>query len=125
MPDGTTQHLNGDVSSPLEPTIEDYFSEDRVFPPSDEFRSQAVMSEAGVYERAEADRRGFWAEQAGALDWFRPWSSVLEWDPSFARWLDGRTLVSEGRVLGDTTTLAESAVVDEIRRWAATAPTDE
>ena len=26
-----------------------------------------------VYKRAERDWRGFWAEQAGALDWFRPW----------------------------------------------------
>ena len=31
--------------------------------------------------------------------------------------------VAEGRVLGDTTTLADPAVVDEIRRLAATAPT--
>jgi acetyl-CoA synthetase len=33
--------------------------------------------------------------------------------------------VAEGRVLGDTTTLADPAVVDEIRRLAATAPADE
>jgi acetyl-CoA synthetase len=33
--------------------------------------------------------------------------------------------VAEGRVLGDTTTLADTAVVDEIRRLAATSPTDE
>ena len=33
--------------------------------------------------------------------------------------------VAEGRVLGDTTTLADPAVVDEIRRLAAAAPTDE
>jgi acetyl-CoA synthetase len=33
--------------------------------------------------------------------------------------------VAEGRILGDTTTLADPAVVDEIRRLAATAPTEE
>ncbi len=33
--------------------------------------------------------------------------------------------VAEGRVLGDTTTLADPAVVEEIRRLAATAPADE
>jgi acetyl-CoA synthetase len=33
--------------------------------------------------------------------------------------------VAEGRVLGDTTTLADPAVVEEIRRLAATSPTDE
>ena len=33
--------------------------------------------------------------------------------------------VAEGRVLGDTTTLADPAVVEEIRRLAAMAPADE
>jgi acetyl-CoA synthetase len=33
--------------------------------------------------------------------------------------------VADGRVLGDTTTLADPAVVEEIRRLAATAPTEE
>ena len=33
--------------------------------------------------------------------------------------------VADGRMLGDTTTLADPAVVDEIRRLAATSPTDE
>jgi len=33
--------------------------------------------------------------------------------------------VAEGRVLGDTTTLADPAVVEEIRRLAATSPGEE
>jgi acetyl-CoA synthetase len=33
--------------------------------------------------------------------------------------------VAEGRNLGDTTTLADPAVVEEIRRLAATSPTEE
>jgi acetyl-CoA synthetase len=33
--------------------------------------------------------------------------------------------VAEGRVLGDTTTLADASVVEEIRRLAATSPTEE
>ena len=40
-------------------TIEDYFSEDRSFPPSEQFVSQAVMPDPAVYGRAEADWRGF------------------------------------------------------------------
>jgi acetyl-CoA synthetase len=78
-------------SSP-EATIEDYLSEDREFPASDQFRAQAVVSDPAIYERAEADWRGFWAEQAGALDWFKPWDTVLQWDLPFARWFDGGTL---------------------------------
>jgi acetyl-CoA synthetase len=33
--------------------------------------------------------------------------------------------VAEGRDLGDTTTLADASVVDEIKRRAATSPTEE
>ena len=83
---------DGDQPPGAAATIEDYFSEDRVFPPSDAFRHDAVLSDPGIYERAEADWTGFWAEQAGSLDWFRPWDRVLEWDLPFARWFDGGTL---------------------------------
>ncbi len=92
MPDGTAGHQGETASRSGEATIEDYFSEDRVFPPSEAFQAEAVLADAGVYQRAESDWRGFWAEQAGALDWFRPWDSVLEWDLPFARWFDGGTL---------------------------------
>ncbi len=75
-----------------EPTIEDYFTEDRVFPPPPGFRENAVVADPGVY--GEATRLGpdFWAQQAGSLDWFRTWDTVLEWDLPFARWFDGGTL---------------------------------
>ena len=92
MPDGPVRHQSGGAPPPAEATIEDYFTEDREFPPSDEFRNQAVAGDPGVYGRAEADWQGFWAEQAGALDWFRPWDTVLQWDLPFARWFDGGTL---------------------------------
>ena len=92
MPDGAAGHQGESASRPVEATIEDYFSEDRVFAPSPEFQAGAVLADADVYQRAESDWRGFWAEQAGALDWFRHWDSVLEWDLPFARWFDGGTL---------------------------------
>ncbi len=81
MPDDARGRPSDPPAVPAGATIEDYFSEDRVFPPSDEFRRQAVVADPGVYERAGADWEGFWAEQAGTLDWFRPWDSVVEWDP--------------------------------------------
>jgi acetyl-CoA synthetase len=89
MADEARDHLVTEVSGP---TIEDYFSENRVFPPTEEFRKQAVLADAGIYEQASAAGPEFWAEQAGALDWFRAWDSVLEWDLPFARWFDGGTL---------------------------------
>jgi acetyl-CoA synthetase len=75
-----------------EPTIEDYFTEERVFPPPPGFAAGAVVSDPAVYEEAAALGPEFWARQAGALDWFRPWDTVLQWDLPFARWFDGGTL---------------------------------
>ncbi len=46
-----------------------------------------------AYARAEADREGFWAEQAERLDWGRKWDRVLDWDnPPFAKWFSGGTI---------------------------------
>lgn len=41
--------------------------------------------------RAEADRdmEGFWEQQARELEWFEPWSKVLDWQPPFAQWFVG------------------------------------
>src|SRR3974390_814902 len=80
------------VPGPVEPTIEDYLTEERVFEPSDEFRATAEVTDPGIYEEANALGPEFWAQQAGALDWFRPWDKVLEWDLPFAKWFDGGTL---------------------------------
>ncbi len=140
MPDDPVRHLSEGATSPVEATIEDYFTEDRVFPPTDSFRSQAVVSDPGIYERAEADWQGFWAEQAGALDWFRPWDTVLDWDLPFARWFDGGTLnvsyncldrhVAAGRgdkvafhwegEPGDTLTITYGQLLGDVSRFANT-----
>ncbi|MGO8872364.1 MAG: acetate--CoA ligase [Acidimicrobiales bacterium] len=92
MPDHAADGRAGGGTPPSEATIEDYYSEDRVFPPSEDFRGQAVERDPAIYGRAAADPPAFWAEQAGSLDWFRPWDTVLEWDPPFARWFGGGTL---------------------------------
>ena len=72
--------------------LDDLLRETRLFPPSDEFRAQANLSDAGVYERADADPEGFWAEWAEELDWFEKWHTVLEWNPPHARWFLGGKL---------------------------------
>lgn len=74
------------------PAIEALYAEDRVFPPSDEFRTEAVISDAGIYEHATRDFEGFWAEQAESLSWFQKWETVLEWESPFAKWFDGGKL---------------------------------
>ena len=140
MPDDLVRNPPGGATSPVEATIEDYFSEDRVFPPAEGFRSQAVVSDPAIYERAEADWQGFWAEQAGALDWFRPWDTVLQWELPFARWFDGGTLnvsyncldrhVAAGRgdkvafhwegEPGDTRTITYAQLLVDVSRFANT-----
>jgi acetyl-CoA synthetase len=45
-----------------------------------------------VYQRSLDDPEGFWAEEAGKLDWFKAWDTVLEWEPPFARWFVGGRL---------------------------------
>ncbi|HEV2528884.1 MAG TPA: acetate--CoA ligase [Thermomicrobiales bacterium] len=69
--------------------IESLATEDRVFPASEAFRATANVSDPAEYDRAKADPEAWWAEQAGQLDWFRPWDTVLDWQEPFARWFDG------------------------------------
>ena len=69
--------------------------EDRTFPPSPEFASQA-NAQASMYDEAAADRLAFWAEQARRLTWAEPWTEVLDWSNApFARWfVDGKLNVA-------------------------------
>ncbi len=76
-----------------EPTIEDYFVENRTFPPSAAFVEQAVVKDRSLYEEAAADLEAFWARQARELiSWFDPFDTVLEWELPFAKWFLGGTL---------------------------------
>jgi acetyl-CoA synthetase len=74
--------------------IEALFAEHRTFPPSEPFKKQAAWNDPAVYDRAAKDPEGFWAEQAGRLDWYEKWHTVLHWDDErkAARWFDGGTL---------------------------------
>jgi len=65
----------------------------KTFPPPKAFRERAVVSDPSIYEEAEADHEGFWAQQAKALHWFEPWDRVLDWsNPPFAKWFEGGKL---------------------------------
>ena len=67
-------------------------SEERVFEPSEEFRSRAVVQDRAVYENAEADHESFWAEQADRLGWVKRWDTVMNWTPPWVRWFEGGQL---------------------------------
>jgi acetyl-CoA synthetase len=66
--------------------------EKRVFPPPRGFAEGAVVADPEIYERAARDPEAFWAEQAGRLEWSRPWGSVMEWTPPFVKWFVGGAL---------------------------------
>ncbi|MCP3857072.1 MAG: acetate--CoA ligase [Actinomycetia bacterium] len=122
-----------------EPTIEDYYIEDRTFPPSPEFTAAALVNDRSLYDEAEADLEAFWARQARELvTWDQDFSTVLEWDLPFAKWFaDGKLNVSyncldrhveagrgdkvayywEGEP-GDKLTLTYSDLLTEVKKFA-------
>ncbi|TAM69249.1 MAG: acetate--CoA ligase [Microbacteriaceae bacterium] len=70
-------------------TIDNLLHEARRFPPTPEFAAQAVAG-ADLYDRANRDRLGFWADQSrDLLHWHKPFTRTLDWtNPPFAKWFD-------------------------------------
>jgi acetyl-CoA synthetase len=66
-------------------------TENRRFDPPAELAASANVT-AEAYDRAAADRLGFWAEQARRLTWDTEWSEVLDWQAPFAKWFVGGKL---------------------------------
>ena len=113
-------------------------TETRSFPPDSSFTAQANVSDQGIYERADRDFEGFWAEQARTLEWRKPFTNVLEWDAPYAKWFsDGQLNVSENCLdrhvragkgakvayhwegePGETRTLTYQDLLDETQRCA-------
>jgi acetyl-CoA synthetase len=83
------ENTSGSITSVLQ--------ESRVFPPPAEFARTAHVSNLDEYQalwnRARDDPGGFWGEQARQLlSWSKPWETVLDWKPPFARWFLGGQL---------------------------------
>jgi len=74
------------------PEIADLLQEDRTFAPAASFRAQANVRDEDVYARAARDPEAFWAGFAEELEWFSPWSRVLDWKPPHAKWFVGGTI---------------------------------
>jgi acetyl-CoA synthetase len=72
--------------------IDALLQESREFPPSEEFRKNANISDPAIWAKAAKDREKFWADWAGQLDWHTKFDSVLEWDAPYAKWFSGGTL---------------------------------
>jgi acetyl-CoA synthetase len=122
------------------PTIEAYQLEERRFPPSEDFKKDALVVDPWMYDDAERDWQGFWARQAlDLLDWSEEWHTILEWNLPFAKWFVGGKLnvsyncvdrhVEAGRgdkvafhwegEPGDTRTVTYADLLSEVSRFAA------
>jgi acetyl-CoA synthetase len=64
--------------------------ENRVFPPPVEFAAKARITSLADYEamyrRSVEQPEEFWAEAARELEWFAPWTRVLEGEAAHAKW---------------------------------------
>ncbi|WP_154795740.1 acetate--CoA ligase [Occultella kanbiaonis] len=131
--------LGGTVTDQHNPALENLLSETRSFPPGSEFAAQA-NAQPELYDRAAADRLGFWADQANTyLTWSKPFTEVLDFSGApTARWFaDGQlnaaynavdrhveagngdrvAILFEGEP-GDTRTLTYADLKDEVSRAA-------
>jgi acetyl-CoA synthetase len=69
--------------------IDALLHENRTFPPSAEWKSNARANDPEVYARALADPEHFWAAFAAELEWDQPWTRILDWQPPYAKWFLG------------------------------------
>ena len=113
--------------------------ENRRFPPSEEFKRQALVAGTFMYDDAAQDDQGFWARQAADLvDWSTEWHTICEWDLPFAKWfvggelnvsyncLDRHVLAGRGDKVafhwegepGDTRTVTYADLLAETQRFA-------
>ena len=83
------------MPEPVSAEIEALLQEDRSFAPSPDFISRSLVSDPGIYATAAKDPEAFWAGFARELEWIKPFSKVLEWNPPDAKWFaDGQLNVS-------------------------------
>ena len=74
------------------PEVNALLNEARVFEPTTEWKTRARVTDPAVYDRAAADPEGFWEDWARELEWIRPWTQVLDWQPPHAKWFVGGRL---------------------------------
>jgi acetyl-CoA synthetase len=76
--------------------MESLLRENRVFQPPAEFAARAHIKDLAEYEamyrRSVDEPEAFWAEAAAELEWFTPWTKVLEGAMGAAKWFTGGKL---------------------------------
>ena len=125
--------------SDIHNTIDDLMLENRKFPPSPEFKRQALVADTSLYDDAAKDYQGFWARQStDLLTWSTDWKTICEWELPFSKWFVGGQLNASYNCLdrhveagrgdkvafhwegepGDSRVLTYSDLLDEVQRFA-------
>ena len=119
--------------------IEEFYIENRTFPPPETFANEALLNNQQIYKEASEDFEAFWAKQARELlTWDKDFTNILEWDLPYAKWFsDGELNISyncldrhvengkgnkvayywEGEP-GDTQTITYQELLDEVSKFA-------
>ena len=119
--------------------IEEFYIENRTFPPSERFAEEALINSQELYTEASEDVEAFWARQARELlTWDKDFTKILEWNLPYAKWFaDGELNVSyncldrhikngygdkvayhwEGEP-GDTRSITYKELLDEVSKFA-------
>jgi acetyl-CoA synthetase len=113
--------------------------EQRKFPPSAEFKANAIVSDQSLYLEGERDLEAYWARHARELvSWAQPFTKTLEWDLPYAEWfsdgtlnvsyncLDRHVLAGRGDKVafywegepGDARVVTYAQLLDEVQRFA-------
>jgi acetyl-CoA synthetase len=119
--------------------IEEFYTENRSFPPSEAFQRGALTADQTLYEEADADYEAFWARQARELlTWSQDFHTTLEWDLPYAKWFLGGELNISYNCLdrhiesgngekvafhwegepGDTKSITYKELLDEVSKFA-------
>ena len=114
--------------------------EQRKFPPSAEFKANAIVSDQSLYQESERDLEAYWARHARELiSWAQPFTKTLEWDLPYAEWfsdgtlnvsyncLDRHVLAGRGDKVafywegepGDSRVITYAQLLNEVQRFAS------
>jgi acetyl-CoA synthetase len=112
--------------------ITSMLQEDRVFKPNQEFSKEAHIKSLAqyrkLYQESIQSPEKFWDEQAKKeLEWFQPWTTVLQWKAPNAKWFVGGKLNVSFNCLDrflDTPIANKAAIIWEGEPEANGAPTE-
>lgn len=120
-------------------TIDALGWENRTFPPSNDFKKNALVVGTHLYDEANSDYESFWARQASELvTWDTPFKQICEWKLPYSKWflegqlnvafncLDRHVLAGKGDKVafyfegepGDSRIITYSQLLDEVQRFA-------